>query len=600
MKKSVRYIWTFLTVVCSCLLFCMLASAETEGVFTYKISKDKAVITKVDPSFTGDLAIPETLGGYEVTTLDGNINCDNIAEFYIPANIIKIVDGSVDFVECEKFTVDPDSAYFSNDENGVLFSKDKSQMVRFPSRSTLSEYNVPDTVNRLISRTFQYCEALEHVSIPEGVTTLPQNAFIGAINLKSVDLPSTLTTIETNCFAWCHSLNDPEIPASVNRIDTSAFTECNSIRTFRFPEGVTTISVFALADCPSLERVYIPASVTTINNNAFMNTPLLTDIYFGGTQQQWDAITNKTAQTDGNSTFLNARLHTEYDSSVYKSIDTYMVNNIITVSGSGKLSQANGNWHYWNEYAQQAEVIIIEGNFSSVEANVFSSFPNVTTVLVNSPGLTVEKEAFNNCPLVETVIFFNDEACTADAFTGCSESLQVFLPTADKYTKTQGCAIIPYSFNENAVHFSGEVYLDSYTFFDMATAMCLIYNDIRSMKFDKITCEDITFYRYDEKNYSYVPIEGNTLENADFSVFLDSYETGRVDITFNELCNGVSDGSITNFYLVAANEKGDDVLDTEIEIKDEEKQEEDNFFIRALKWIVSLLNKLFKLLSKLG
>ena len=92
--------------------------------------------------------------------------------------------------------------------------------------------------------------------------------------------------------------------------------------------------------------------------------------------------------------------------------------------------------------------------------------------------------------------------------------------------------------------------------------------------------------------------EGNTLENASFSVFLDSYETGRVEITFNQLCDGISDGSITDFYLVATDEKNDDVLDTEIEIKDEEEKE-DNFFVRALKWIVSLLNKLFKLLSRL-
>ena len=51
-------------------VFC--ASAETEGIFTYTVSGNEATVTKVDYNGVKDIVIPETLGGYPVTTLANN------------------------------------------------------------------------------------------------------------------------------------------------------------------------------------------------------------------------------------------------------------------------------------------------------------------------------------------------------------------------------------------------------------------------------------------------------------------------------------------------------------------------------------------------
>ena len=600
MRNTFKSVFIVITSMICLTLFSVMASAETEGIFTYTVTDDCATITAVDTTVTGDVVIPETLGGYPVTVLAEKsfYECHAINELTIPQSVTSIDDEALDYMWCKKIIVSDYNPGYSSDERGVLFNKDKTQIIRYPALCEEEAYKIPVTVTEFFGRPFQHCQfGLAYVSIPEGVKTIPNCAFMGATTIKKIDFPSTLETIGPNCFAYCYSLNDPDIPSSVTKIDGSAFTYCNGLRTFRFPENVTTISWGVLSDCPMLERVYIPKSVTSILDWAFSNAPLLTDIYFGGTQDEWNAITDKTTDNERNDAYLNARIHYDYDISLYNGIDTYMVNNIVNLVGEGEIKSGNDNWHYWNEYAENAEVIIIEGNFTAIEENAFNGFPNVTTVLISASEAVFSEGAFNNCPSLQTVISFSNEAYNTDAFKNCPSNVQLFI-AGDDSPAINNCNVIPFTCSENTINFAGDVTVDSYTLFDLATAMGLMYSDIKYMKFNSLTCEDITFYRYDEANYSYVPIEGNTLKNASFSVFLDSYETGRVEITFNQLCDGISDGSITDFYLVAADEKNDDVLDTEIEIKDEEEKE-DNFFIRALKWIVSLLNKLFKLLSKL-
>ena len=600
MRNTFKSLFIVIVSMISLTLFSVIASAETEGIFTYTITDDCAIITDVDTTVTGDVVIPETLGGYPVTTLAEKSfsDCHSIDTLEIPESITLIDDEALIYMWCKKIIVSDYNPGYSSDEIGVLFNKGKTQIIRYPALCEEEAYEIPATVTEFVGRPFQHCQfGLTYVSIPEGVKTIPNCAFMGATTIKKIDFPSTLKTIGPNCFAYCYSLNDPEIPVSVTKIDGSAFTYCNALRTFRFPENIDTVSWGVLSDCPMLERVYIPKSVKTIANYAFSGSSLISDVYYEGTEEEWNAITNNTVTNDSNSAFINARIHYNYDSSLYKSIDTYMINNIVNVLGEGEIKSGNNNWHYWNEYAENSEVIIIEGDFTAIEENAFNSFPNVTTVLISAPEAVFSESSFNNCPSLQTVISFSNETYNTGTFKACGNNIQLFLAGKDSPVITN-CNVIPFTYSENTINFAGDVTVDSYTFFDLATAMGLMYSDIKYMKFNSFTCEDITFYRYDETNYSYVPIEGNTLENASFSVFLDSYETGRVEITFNQLCDGISDGSITDFYLVATDEKNDDVLDTEIEIKDEEEKE-DNFFVRALKWIVSLLNKLFKLLSRL-
>ena len=66
--------------------------ALTEGNFTYEVSNDKATITSFSDSFSGNLSIPSTLGGYPVTYIGGGAfsGCSSLTSVKIPASVTYI------------------------------------------------------------------------------------------------------------------------------------------------------------------------------------------------------------------------------------------------------------------------------------------------------------------------------------------------------------------------------------------------------------------------------------------------------------------------------------------------------------------------------
>ena len=64
--------------------FASKASAASEGYYTYTITDGEATITDVNPSVSGDITIPATLGGYSVTTIGDYAfyDCDSLTDVY--------------------------------------------------------------------------------------------------------------------------------------------------------------------------------------------------------------------------------------------------------------------------------------------------------------------------------------------------------------------------------------------------------------------------------------------------------------------------------------------------------------------------------------
>lgn len=99
----------------------------------------------------------------------------------------------------EKFKVNKDSKYFSA-TSGVLFNKNKSDVICYPSAASRTAY-----------------------SLPNSVKYIAPYAFAGAKNLKSVKLNNGLAFIGELAFLDCKNLNSVAVPDSVRRICSMAF-----------------------------------------------------------------------------------------------------------------------------------------------------------------------------------------------------------------------------------------------------------------------------------------------------------------------------------------------------------------------------------------
>ncbi len=72
------------------------------------------------------------------------------------------------------------------------------------------------------------------VVIEEGAANVVEIAFDDCENLTSVTLPKGLTSIEESTFEYCESMTEISIPAGVVSVGDLAFYGCESLRTVRF------------------------------------------------------------------------------------------------------------------------------------------------------------------------------------------------------------------------------------------------------------------------------------------------------------------------------------------------------------------------------
>ena len=379
---------------------------------TYEIEDGKVTITDCDTSLSGDIVLPSKIEGKPVTSIGGKAfyKCSSLTSVTIPNSVtsigyeafsgcsgltsITIPDGVTSignyafygcssltsitipnsvtsigyeaFDNCDKLNqinVDTANTVYSS-ENGVLFNKEKTELIRYPAGKTDTAYAIPDSVTSIGGWAFDGCKGLTSITIPDGVTSIGYHAFSGCSSLTSVTVPNSVTSIGRFAFWCCSSLTSITIPESVTSIGSYAFLDCKKLtqinvdtantkfssvngvlfnkgktELIRYPEGkadtsysipdsVTSIDWYAFYGCKGLTSITIPESVTSIGDSAFCGCSSLTsitipdsvtsigdyafnrcgslkDVYYSGTQEQWKKI----RIGDGNGSLTSTKIH---------------------------------------------------------------------------------------------------------------------------------------------------------------------------------------------------------------------------------------------------------------------------------------------------
>ncbi len=165
-------------------------------------------VTFIDDSAFGEciklnsIVIPEG-----VTTLGDAVfmNCDALEQITLPASLTHIA--SVAFRGCRNLTkiiVDENNEKFSSDEDGVLFNKDKSELLQYHDIGE-ETYVIPDSVKTIGDDAFQKSFDLKTVIIPNSVTVIGARAFEYSA-ISSITIPNSVTRIEIAPFKYCDNL----------------------------------------------------------------------------------------------------------------------------------------------------------------------------------------------------------------------------------------------------------------------------------------------------------------------------------------------------------------------------------------------------------
>ncbi len=187
-----------------------------------------------------------------------------------------------------KIIVSHDNPTYSSID-GVLYSKDGTELIRFPPASKKSTFQVPDSVSSIENGAFWDCTSLTKLTIPNSVTSIGGFAFAYCEFLTEITISDSVTSIEDDAFDGCTSLKN--INVSPNNLTYSSidgvlyskdgtelirFPPGSEKNTFQVPDSVTTIGDKAFHGCSSLTEITIPNSVTTIGGEAFWGCTSLT------------------------------------------------------------------------------------------------------------------------------------------------------------------------------------------------------------------------------------------------------------------------------------------------------------------------------------
>lgn len=226
--------------------------------------------------------------------------CPFLKEVSLPATLLEIQRQA--FSNCEGLTeisVDPRNETWKAID-GVLFSKDGSQLHTYPAGRADASY-----------------------AIPEGTQVIAGGAFYGAAELEKVTLSGSLRNIGAYAFTLCRKLRGMSIPDGVTRIGTAAFYCCLALQEitvtsgntryeakdgvlfqkdpailhsypcgrpagpYSIPEGTVEIGPWSFANCGVTELSF-PDSLTVIREFAFLSCAKFTSLSLPASLVQLD------------------------------------------------------------------------------------------------------------------------------------------------------------------------------------------------------------------------------------------------------------------------------------------------------------------------
>lgn len=194
--------------------------------FTSVTIPDGVTIIKYS-AFQNCSELTEVTFGNSITTIENTAfyYCLSLKQVTIPKSVTKI-GGNV-FGFCTALTqinVDAANTVYSS-ENGVLFNKDKTTLLRYPAAKPGTTYTVPKSVTCIGESAFGQCTALKELTLLENVSKIESYAFedFAAITKMTV-LATVPPTTETSVFAYFN-------------LDTPVFVPAASLAVYKAADG---------------------------------------------------------------------------------------------------------------------------------------------------------------------------------------------------------------------------------------------------------------------------------------------------------------------------------------------------------------------------
>ena len=495
-------------------------------------NEDKTILVKFPAGKTDtEYSVPNC-----VTSIGERVfeYCTNLEKIIISDSVISI--GYDTFKNCtslKEMNVNKNNKNYSS-VNGVLFNKDKTILVKFPTGKSDIEYIIPDSVTNIGIGAFEYCISLEKITIGNSVTGIGNCAFSDCTNLNNVTIPSSVTNIGTSAFSCCTNLGKIRIGNSVTVIGRDAFyntawydnqpdglvyagkvaykykgempentkiilkdgtvgiADCAfesyvGLKNVIIPNSVIYIGEYAFVCCDSLTEVTIPNSVTSIEMCAFSRCTSLNNITIPnsviniGAFAFSDCTNLRSVDISNSITNISNGTFSRCENLTKVTIPDNVINigafafsdctNLRSVDISNSITNiSNGTF----SRCENLTKVTIPDNVISIGDSVFKDCTGLEKVEIPNSVKSIGNSAFYNCPNLANIAIPNSVTDIGDyTFNGCSNLTSITIP---KSVKSIGYATFCYCTNLANVTIGNSVTsIGDYAFYD---------------------CDDLTIYGY--------------------------------------------------------------------------------------------------------
>ncbi len=383
-------------------------------------------------------------------------SCENLPSVEIPCSVTTIgVDAFYGCYLLNRITVDKDNQHYSSDEYGVLFNKNKTELIKIPELLVLLSYEIPNSVTTIKTGSC-YCAFAQEIIIPTSVLTIEENAIGGlnAIYYKGTEEQwSAVSVDESNDILFGEKLHfnyvseEPVVSGMCGENLTWKFDEATKTLTISgtgdmndysyiddnpwishqkdivnvvVSDGVTSIGECAFAYLLNLRNISIPNSVTTIGGGAFGLCTSLESIEIP------NSVTTIDAQT-----FAYC----------YNLANVEIPNSVTTI---GEMAFA---------YCYNITSVEIPDSVTTIGEMAFAYCTSLTNVTIGDSVTTIGEGAFTHCTSL-TSVTIGDSVTTIgeDAFVLCISLESIVIPNS---VTTIGASAFEYCLNLSKVYYDG-------------------------------------------------------------------------------------------------------------------------------------------------
>lgn len=252
---------------------------------------------------------------------EGAFSLSGLSKIHIGKQVRKIETSRLipfEGTKLEEITIDPENTSYTV-KDGVLFTADMTELVRYPSQDSRTEYVIPDSVTKISMYAFEMARNIKNMVIPAGVEEVGAAAFEASAALYSVQDLRGVKQLGAMAFADATNLkmlllgddlkiymgaayrntNNIIIRSGIEMMYFPDRTQttyevlngcygvknvvfgkgmtlhrgdcafCKDLETIILPEDLTAIPENFAKGCTSLKSIYIPDTVTEIGENAF-------------------------------------------------------------------------------------------------------------------------------------------------------------------------------------------------------------------------------------------------------------------------------------------------------------------------------------------